>query len=81
MPNNYMMNFAATLAGLDGLALTNHALALGASESTVEGQHVKALAILAAQPTSPVVTDAIAHLQARLNHLRNPQTNYYQGDR
>lgn len=54
-----------------------HALSAGSSESTVESQHVRAIAILTATPPqNPVhataLTAAIALLNADLAHVRDP---------
>ncbi len=74
----------------DGLARTMAALAPGLSESTVDGQHSRAIAywqahqadMLAQAPSyaTTAVGDAITHLQQRQLKLRGATANYT-GDR
>jgi hypothetical protein len=73
--------FVEQLGNANGQALTNHILSLGASESTTEGQMVKALAQLALLPQVPLVQDATAHMTIKLAHLRDPKTNRGDNDR
>jgi len=73
--------FIEQLGNASGQALTNHILGLGNSESTVQGQMVKALATLATMPQVPIIVEAQAHMNLKLAHLRNPATNPGDNDR
>lgn len=57
-----------------------HALESGASESTVESQHVKAIAVLTAKTANSAgeasaITAALALLNTNLAHIRDPKNH------
>ncbi len=83
--------YLATLANSSGQAFTSHALAAGASESSVDAQHTKALAYLTNLQTNfatqlsvteaAVIADAISHLTNHQAYLQSPTTHNRAGDR
>lgn len=87
------MQFAPNGPGtpLVAQALTQHALAPGSGEASVDSAHAKAISYwqglqanhaseLNVQETA-AVADVIQHLQGRQTYLRNPVGNYKPQDR